>query len=307
MTDRITIDEMEGEHGERERRRHQRRLRWSRRAGEAGGPIKPRVLVVEPHDDTRLLYTLMLEEAGYVVYAVANGTDALRAAAQQLPDLVITEIIVPRLDGLALVGTLRDTPRTADIPVLVITGSFNKDVSQRARDVGAAVVLAKPTSLDVVLQTLDELMQRTTTVQLMRRHLRRTLLTIARAAAHATLDRDAQSRVRALVDRLQVAVLAVDERGRHLAASAGAASLTGYSRSELLTMSIYDLVVSETDLPNLRRSPQTDSINVELPQLALREKIGTTLMVDVLVTTLLPGVHAAAFTRVDGTDSQANT
>jgi PAS domain-containing protein len=69
-----------------------------------------------------------------------------------------------------------------------------------------------------------------------RRHLRRTLLTIPRVAAHATLDRDAQSHVRALVDRLQFAVLAIDERGRYLAASAGAPSLTGSSQSELLTM-----------------------------------------------------------------------
>jgi PAS domain-containing protein len=109
------------------------------------------------------------------------------------------------------------------------------------------------------------------------------------------VDADAQRRVRALIDRLQVAVLAVDESGRHLAASAGAASLTGYSRSELLTMSIYDLVCA-TDLPSLRSSPATDVIHVEVPQLALRGKIGTTLLVDALVTTVVPGVHAAAFT-----------
>jgi PAS domain S-box-containing protein len=292
-----TIEAMAPEDTDRERRHHDRR-RWSRRAADIRQPFRSRVLVIEPHDDTRMLYTTILEDAGYVVYAVANGTDALTVASQRLPDLVITETSVPRLDGFALLSLLRESTNTADIPVVVVTGMVHDNVPQRARDAGAAVVLPKPTSLDVPIHAIDDVLRNTPPGQLMRRHLRRTLVAIRKVATQATVDADAQRRVRALIDRLQVAVLAVDDRGNPVAVSRGAASLTGYSRAELLTMSIYDLVCA-TDLPSLRSSAATDVIHVEVPPLAMREKIGTTLLVDALVTTVLPGLYAAAFTPVE--------
>ena len=67
-----------------------------------------------------------------------------------------------------------------------------------------------------------------------------TLLTLRKFGTHFKPDADAQQRVRAIIDRLQVAVLALDEQGRYVAASPGASSLTGYSHGELLTMSIVD-------------------------------------------------------------------
>jgi CheY-like chemotaxis protein len=282
---------------ERERRHHERRLRGSRRAGDTRPPFRPRVLVIEPHDDTRLLYTMILEEAGYVVYAATNGTDALTVASQRLPDLIITEIFVPRLDGLAIMGVLRDSPNTADIPVVVVTGMVHDNMPQRARQVGAAVVLLKPTSLDVLVGTIDELMRKASPEQLMRRHLRRTLVAIRKVAAQTTFDAEAQSRVRVLIDRLQVAVLAVDDRGSPVAVSKGAELLTGYSRATLLTMSLHDLVCDGT-LPNLQASTQ-DLMTYELPHLTLCGSGGTPVPVDALMTTIVPGLHAAAFSPID--------
>jgi CheY-like chemotaxis protein len=251
------------------------------------------VLVIEPHDDTRMLYTMILEEGGYVVYAVANGTDALTVASQRLPDVVITEIVVPRLDGLAIIGVLRATANTADIPTVVITAMLHDNVPHRARDAGAAVVLPKPTSLDVLVHAVDDVMQNTPPAKFMRRHLRRTLVAISKVATQTTVNADAQRRVRALIDRLQVAVLAVDDRGSPVAVSRGAESLTGYSRAELLTMSVYDLV-SDGKLPDLCASTP-GVMTHELPDLMLRGSGGTAVAVDGLMTTIGPGLHAAAF------------
>jgi PAS domain S-box-containing protein len=290
---------------DQDRRNEQRRRRGGRRTGDAVGSIRPRVLVIEPHEDTRMLYTVILEEAGYVVYAVANGTDARTVALQRLPDLVISEIFVPRLDGFAIMGVLRDNPNTADVPVVVVTGMLHDNVPQRARNAGAVVVLPKPTSLDVLVEVVDDVLRNTPAVQLMRRHLRRTLVAIRKASTQTTVDADVQRRVRALIDRLQVAVLAVDDRGNPVAVSRGAESLTGYSRAELLTLSIYDLVCA-SDLPSLRSAAASDVIHVQVPQLTMREKIGTTLVVDALVTTVLPGLHAAAFMPVEGIHGAAS-
>jgi PAS domain S-box-containing protein len=279
-----------------ERRDHQRRAGSGRRAADAPQSIKPRVLIIEPHDDTRMLYTLVFEEAGYIVYTVANGTDALIAASQRLPDLIITEVFVPRLDGLAVMSVLRGNPNTADIPVMVVTGILHDNMPQRARDHGAAAVLGKPVSLDVLGCTADDVIRTSPPRQLVRRQLRRILLTIAKVAANNTIDQGAQLRVRTLIDRLQVAVLALDDRGRHVAASVGAQSLTGYSRSELLTMSVSELL-GGAELPNLFATSAPEIVQFERRPATIREKVGHPVIVDVLITRVLPNLRAAAFSQ----------
>jgi PAS domain S-box-containing protein len=276
-----------------DRRNQQRRLRWGRRAGDGRAAFKPRVLIIEPHDDTRMLYVMLLEEAGYAVYAVASGVDAVSIAQQRLPDLVILEIAVPRVDGLGILQGIRQNPATADIPAVVVTGALHYDMPARARETGATVVLTKPTPVDVLLGTADELIETTPPARLMRRQLRRTLSTIARVAAQVKLDDAARNRVRSLIDRLQIAVLATDQDGRHVAASAGAESLTGYTRAELLTMSIQDVLFGDGVL--IHPSNRGDIIQSAAPEATIRHNDGRSVPVEALFATVLPGLHAAAF------------
>jgi PAS domain S-box-containing protein len=285
---------------ERDRRTGQRRRPGGRRTNDVRQPFRPRVLIVEPHHDTRMLYSMVFEDAGYAVYPVVNGADALVLLQQRLPDLVITETSVPRNDGFEIIRRIQESPSTRDIPILVVTANVQRDVIDRALTLGASQLLRKPTSVDMLVRTADGLIRATPAMRLMRRHLRRNLMTIAKVGAQTRLDQDAQRRVRALIDRLQVAVLALDDSGRHVAASSGAEALTGYTRAELLAMSIKDLLCAG-DLPRVPLSAR-DVMDSELPQLTVREKLGTSLVVDALVRTVLPGLHVAAFTPLLETD-----
>jgi PAS domain S-box-containing protein len=277
-----------------DRRNQQRRRRWSRRATDSGAAFKARTLVIEPHDDTRMLYAMLLEEAGYAVYAVANGIDAVSVAKQRLPDLVILELLVPRVDGFGILRAIRQDAATADIPAIVVTAALRYDMPERARETGATVVLTKPTPIDVLLRTADELIETTPPARLMRRQLRRTLSTIGKVAAQVTLDEAARSRVRSLIDRLQIAVLATDQDGRHVAASAGAESLTGYTRAELLTMSIEDVLFG-AHMPAMQQAARSDLIESAVPETAILHNDGRSIPVEALFATVLPGLHATAF------------
>jgi PAS domain S-box-containing protein len=275
-------------------RNQERRWRSGRRAGDRRAALKPRVLVIEPHDDTRMLYVMLFEEAGYAVYAVASGVDAASVALQRLPDLVILEITVPRVDGFGILQAIRQNPATADIPAVVVTAALHYDMPARARETGATVVLTKPTSIDVLLRTVDELIEATPPARLMRRQLRRTLWTIARVAAQVKRDEAARNRVRSLIDRLQIAVLATDQDGRHVAASTGAESLTGYTRAELLTMSIQD-VLSGDGVPVMHQANRSSPIESATPEATIRHNDGRSVPVEALFATVLPDLHAAAF------------
>jgi PleD family two-component response regulator len=100
----------------RDRRRADGRRRLDKRSS-----VVPRVLLVEPHDDTRALYTTLFEDAGFAVYAVSSGRAAIAIAHQRLPDVVVMEIGVPDADGFAILQELRREPGTADVPAVVVT------------------------------------------------------------------------------------------------------------------------------------------------------------------------------------------
>ena len=121
-----------------DRRRQDRRHGPGRRGSE--GTNRPRVLLIEPHEDTRSLYANLFEEAGYAVCSVAHGIEALSEAQYRLPDLVIMEVVLPSVDGLTILQALRAEAATSDIPVIVVTAMLHYDLPKRAQACGATRV-----------------------------------------------------------------------------------------------------------------------------------------------------------------------
>ncbi len=115
------------------------------------------ILVVERDPHIRVLETLFLTEAGYVVEFADDGASALEQARRLRPDLLITEIMVPKLDGLALCRLLKEDPATQGIMVLIFS---ILTASARARDAGADAFLRKPLAEQKLVDTVEQLMAR---------------------------------------------------------------------------------------------------------------------------------------------------
>jgi DNA-binding response OmpR family regulator len=102
-----------------------------------------RILVVEDDRTTRLMYRAALALAGFEVDAVDDGLAALQRIDESRPDLVVLDLHLPRVDGLSVLGELRATSHTCDIPVVVVTGtSYPPGVEN------ATAVLEKPLDPD---------------------------------------------------------------------------------------------------------------------------------------------------------------
>jgi CheY-like chemotaxis protein len=81
-----------------------------------------RILVVEDEPDERFLVGRTLQKQGHVVTVAENGAAGLRAAQEQVPDLVVTDVMMPVMDGVEFIRRLRDDPATAGIPILAASG-----------------------------------------------------------------------------------------------------------------------------------------------------------------------------------------
>ena len=117
------------------------------------------ILVVEDQVVTRQMEKSILEAAGYQVITAENGLDALNKLGQQEFDLVVTDILMPKMDGFTLTREIRSSERTKDLPVVVVTSMESEEDKRRGLEVGANAYLIK-SSFDQknLIETIERLL-----------------------------------------------------------------------------------------------------------------------------------------------------
>ena len=115
-----------------------------------------KVLIVDDNDQGLYLLRTVLEHAGHEVWPAGDGAEALALAGKQIPDAIITDILMPRLDGFALCRALRQSEKLGDVPVLLYSATYT-DAKDRAfgLSVGADRYLEKPLEAEDLLRELE--------------------------------------------------------------------------------------------------------------------------------------------------------
>lgn len=101
------------------------------------------VLIVDDDKLTREGLSTMLRSAGHNVIEAEDGEQALDMLKQRMPDLVITDVHMPNMDGVTLVDTIRKNPSTKDVPVIILTNDDTAETLNSALAAGVTVYLAK--------------------------------------------------------------------------------------------------------------------------------------------------------------------
>ena len=112
--------------------------------------LRGRVLIVEDDAVTRELMCDLLEDDGYEVEVATSGAEALLRLGQQLPDLVVLDLMLPDGDGLAFLRRRRDLAPFAAIPVLVVSAAASEHLVD-AKNLGADALVYKPFDIDALL------------------------------------------------------------------------------------------------------------------------------------------------------------
>lgn len=127
--------------------------RFARERGVQIDSVERSILVVD--DDTQLnnyLVTLLQTQVeDLTVYSAADGFEAGRLVQQHKPEIVLLDIMMPGMDGVAVCRSIKSDPETADALVIGMTGHFTPQVETRVLEAGAAVLLKKPFSSQELL------------------------------------------------------------------------------------------------------------------------------------------------------------
>jgi CheY-like chemotaxis protein len=102
------------------------------------------ILVADDEPSLRLLVKASLAARKYTILEVANGQEALNLAKQATPDLILLDVMMPFMTGFQVCAELRKDPRTASIPVIILTAKGGQDDKDMAVSVGANHFLTKP-------------------------------------------------------------------------------------------------------------------------------------------------------------------
>ncbi len=203
-----------------------------------------RILLADDNADMRHYLQRLLSQH-YDVEAVADGQAALEAIRTQVPDLVLTDVMMPRLDGFGLLRELRADPQTRGIPILLLSARAGEEAAVEGLAAGADDYLVKPFSARELL---------------------------ARVATNLELGRSRQATARRRIDSILESItdgfIAIDRQWRYVYANQEAEVLLQKSRSELLGHVMWevfpDLVGSPFEVGLRQASEQ--QITVELDE-----------------------------------------
>ena len=103
-----------------------------------------RILLVEDNSDVRRITAMMLRRFGHQVTAVSDGLEGWKKVQNELPDIVVSDVMMPRMDGYELLRKIRETAETRHIPVILVTAKSETDSRIQGLDTGADDYLSKP-------------------------------------------------------------------------------------------------------------------------------------------------------------------
>jgi CheY-like chemotaxis protein len=115
------------------------------------------VLVVEDFEDNRFMMRRLLEMSGYRVVEAVNGNQAVEAAASEHPDIILMDLSLPMLDGLAATRRIRTQDGLRKVPIVAVSAHDSADFHAEALAAGCNEYVTKPIDFDQLVQLLDRL------------------------------------------------------------------------------------------------------------------------------------------------------
>ncbi|MGZ6253475.1 MAG: ATP-binding protein, partial [Candidatus Binataceae bacterium] len=188
---------------------------------------RPRVLLADDNGDMRD-YLRRLLSSRYEVEAVVNGEEALDAAHRRRPDLILSDVMMPRLDGFGLLRAVRADPELSAVPVVLLSARVGEEASVEGIEAGADDYLVKPFSARELLARV------------------RTNIALAGERRRAArVLQDSELRLRSIFAEANVGIAQVDLAGRYVLVNRKYCEIVGRSMEELLGLRLIELTYSE--------------------------------------------------------------
>ena len=124
----------------------------------SAGTTQPLVLVVEDYQDAREMYAAYLSFSGYRVAEATNGVEAIEKTIELMPDIILMDLALPRMDGWEATRRLKLDERTRHIPIVALTGHALAGHAEGARQAGCDAFVTKPCLPDALVAEIQRML-----------------------------------------------------------------------------------------------------------------------------------------------------
>lgn len=118
----------------------------------------PDLLIVDDHEQNLELLEAFLEDLGGTIRTATDGVAALAEVQKQIPDLILLDIMMPRMSGYQCCSKLKADPKTRHVPVIMVTALNEESDQERARECGAEAFISKPVNKAELLERVKKLL-----------------------------------------------------------------------------------------------------------------------------------------------------
>lgn len=206
-------------------------------------PSSPRILLADDNADMRDYLQRLLDQH-YQVEAVANGMAALASIRRQLPDLLLTDVMMPELDGFGLLRELRTDPQTQDLPIILLSARAGEEARIEGLTAGADDYLTKPFSARELLARVEANLK---LAQLRRESMQREQVLRLEAETAKQQAETAYARIDQILACMTDAFVAFDRNWCYTYANPAALHLLQKSPAELIGNNVWELFPSEVN------------------------------------------------------------
>src|ERR1035437_4024556 len=201
----------------------------------------PSILIVDDESQNRRLLEVLLTPEGYTLRTAAGGKQALASIAQDPPDLILLDFLMPGVDGRQVASAVKADPATSNIPIIMLTALDHREARLRALDAGVEEFLTKPVDRAELWLRVRNLLRLKELSDLLEHHQG----TLEAQVCARTAD---LQRFRTAMDATDDAILLVNRTTmRFIEVNTTASQMLGYSREELLGLGPMDLRSSSRD------------------------------------------------------------
>ena len=117
-----------------------------------------KILIADDRPEVVELVRVTLEGEDYEIVDASNGEETLRKARLEKPDLVLLDVVMPKMDGFEVCRKLKKDPQTKEIPIIMLTAKGQEADKEKGREVGASGYITKPFSPSALLIKIEEIL-----------------------------------------------------------------------------------------------------------------------------------------------------
>lgn len=118
--------------------------------------MNPKILIVDDEDFFRRMIVLGFERNGYIVFQADNGEDAVKIAQAELPDLILLDLVMPKLLGFEVCQMLRKDDKFSKTAIIIMSAKSYKPDMDKAAELGADAYVVKPFEMNDLLKTASD-------------------------------------------------------------------------------------------------------------------------------------------------------